>query len=188
MAAWRTPLTVIAVVLTASCASSADSAGTGGLRSGGSSATGTAVSFDAFVASLSSARYQDYATGSGARVRDQAAFQEMRNYLQTMYQDTVVSHSYTDVGGGVFDCVRQGRPTASAPAPAPATVPTTAPATVPSGAASSAASGAAGCPQGSVPTRRITLDDLVRFPTLQDFLGKSPGGGGLPPIPSSSAS
>ena len=101
----------------------------------------------------------------------------MRNFLQTMYQGTVVLHSYTDVGGGVFDCIRQGRPSASAPAAA----------TAPGGAASSAASGAATCPQGSVPTRRVTLDDLVRFPMLQDFLGKSPGGGGLPPIPSSSA-
>jgi hypothetical protein len=152
------------------------------MRSDGSSASGTAVSFDAFVASVSSARYQDYATRSDSRVRDQAAFQEMRTYLQNRYQGAVVSNSYTD-GGGVFDCVRQGRLSASAPAPA----------TVPSGAASSAvstastASGAAGCPQGSVPTRRLTLDDLVRFPTLQDFLGKSPGGGGLPPIPSSSA-
>ena len=51
MAAWRTPLAVVAVMLTASCASSANSAGTGGMRSSGSSATGTAVSFDAFVAS-----------------------------------------------------------------------------------------------------------------------------------------
>ena len=37
------------------------------------------------------------------------------------------------------------------------------------------------CPPGTIPMRRVTLEDLTRFPTLRDFFRKGPRGAGRPP-------
>jgi Neprosin len=37
------------------------------------------------------------------------------------------------------------------------------------------------CPPGTIPMRRVTLEDLSRFETLQDFFRKGPRGAGVPP-------
>jgi hypothetical protein len=37
------------------------------------------------------------------------------------------------------------------------------------------------CPEGTVPVRRVTLEDLTRFDTLQDFFSKGPQGAGRRP-------
>jgi hypothetical protein len=140
-----------------------------------------AVPFATFLASVSAAKYEDYAGLPGARVRDAAAFQQMREFVLTKYQGASVMRTFADGGGGVFDCVRQaGDP---APVPPPVSTPPGA-AAEPSGTRAASVS-AGSCPDGSVPTRRIALTDLVRFPTLQDYLGKAPGGGQLPPLPPS---
>jgi hypothetical protein len=163
-----------AVLLTAGCASSAGSAngdgvpanGGGGTVAAGTASGGSAAaeSFDAFLAGVSAATYQDYANEPGARVRDSSAFQQMRAYLLDRYRNVRVAGSFTDAGGSVFDCVQQ------------------------STAASGTTDAAGGCPAGSIPMRRITLSDLVRFPTLQEFFSKSPGGTGQLPLPPSSPS
>lgn len=146
---WR--WTLAAVLLTAGCASSVSPA------AGGSPSA--ADRFAAFLASVSAARYQNYAGKPGVRVRDADTFEQMRAYILTRYQGAQVAQTFVDGDGAVFDCIRQAT------------------------AASSAARTAAGCPPGTVPTRRITLSDLVRFPTLQQFFGKSPGGTGQLPLP-----
>ena len=181
---WRWPLALVAIVFATSCAAQS---GAGGGRTQSTTSGGpAAVPFASFLASVSAAKYGDYAGTPGARVRDSAAVQQMREFLLTKYQGAQVARTFSDSGGGVFDCVRQAEETASAPTPA----------STPPGAESDATgtrAGAAGttgtCPDGSVPTRRIALTDLVRFPTLQDYLGKAPGGGQLPtpPSPSSTA-
>jgi hypothetical protein len=107
-----------------------------------------------FLAGVRSARYADYAGKPGTQVASEPAFEEMRRYVLDRYGTAPVSRSYL-LGGATFDCVG----TASAPA------------------------ADAGCPPGTAPVRRVTLAELARFPTLQAFLGKDPGGGGLPPVP-----
>jgi hypothetical protein len=114
-----------------------------------------AVPFADFVAGVQRARYSDFAGKPGTEVRSEAAFEEMRRYLLDRYATARVSHSYVQ-DGATFDCAGSGGP-------------------APSGSA---------CPAGTVPVRRVTLAELVRFPTLQSFLGKDPGGGALPPVPS----
>jgi len=116
---------------------------------------GAAVPFADFLAGVRSARYGDYAGKPGTAVRNEAAFEEMRRYLLDRYATARVGTSLV-LGDATFDCV---------------------------GAGGSGPSGNA-CPPGTVPVRRVTLTELVRFPTLQSFLGKDPGGGGLPPVPS----
>ena len=108
------------------------------------------------VAQVAAARYADYAGRPGVAVRDEAAFEEMRGYLTERYRGADAAGTIT-VAGAVFDCLRQ-------------------PAASPSGPGAPA-----GCPAGHVPVRRVTLDDLVKFRTLADFLGKGPGGEALPP-------
>jgi hypothetical protein len=110
---------------------------------------------------VSSATYQEYAGQPGAQVRDSSAFQQMRAYILAKYQGVRVTRSITDADGGVFDCVQ--RPSATS-------------------------SPAGTCPPGSIPMRRITLADLVRFPTLQQFFNKGPGGTGQLPVPPSPSS
>jgi len=186
---WRSPLALVAIVFATSCAAQS---GVGGGSAQGTPGAGASapVPFASFLAGVSAASYQDYAGKPETRVRDSAAFRQMREFLLTKYQGTRVARTFTDSGGGVFDCVQLAGGTASAP-PSAATPPGTG---TGSGAGSGTGapgtrSGSAGpCPDGSVPTRRITLIDLVRFPTLQDYFGKAPGGGQLPMPPSPSTS
>ena len=98
----------------------------------------------------------------------------MRSYLLDRYGNTSVVASYAS-GGVVFDCVRLAG--TARPAPTPASPPTGA-------TARATATAQHACPAGTVPVRRVTLEQLARFPTLQSFLSKDGGGGGLPPIPS----
>lgn len=135
----------------------------------------SSVPFGDFVGGLNSARYADYAGRPGVAVRDEAAFEEMRGHLLRQYGSAIVldTVSLMDV---VLDCLRSDRFPGTPPPPQTpplAQVPQDSPAT-----------NASLCPAGSVPVRRVTLDEMVRFPTLADFLGKGPAGGGVPPATS----
>jgi hypothetical protein len=159
VARWPIAALAAAVILTtAACAGTSGTEGTVGTASTDNSSAAT-VPFNAFLASVSSATYQDYAGQPGVQVHNPSQFQPMRAYILSRYQGIQVTRSFTDADGAVFDCVQQP----------------------------SAATGPSGlCPTGTIPMRRITLSDLVRFPTLQQFLGKAPGGGQLPPAPNPS--
>jgi hypothetical protein len=168
------PMAMIIILLATSCAASSGAAHDG-MRNASASDSVMTVPFDAYLASVSAATYQEYADKPGVQVRDSTEFQQMRTFVLTKYQAAHVSRSYTDSGGGVFDCVQQGGSLAPAPASAPAGAV--------AGQSAPATSPTVGCAEGSVPTRRITLDDMVRFPTLRDYLGKSPDGSGQLPVP-----
>jgi hypothetical protein len=133
---------------------------------GGKDPAGT-VPFDLFLEGVRSASYRDYAGHPATRARDQQAFEEMRNFLLARYQGAHVVRSYA-AGGAVFDCIER----VGAPADPPA------PASAPAGSSGTyAASGQTqACPDGTVPVRRLTLHDLVRFATLRQYLAKGPGG------------
>jgi hypothetical protein len=177
-------------------------AGVGGCARAGDAGDGSARTADApppsavaviplatLVAGVASARYADYAGRSGIAVRNEAAFEEMRRYLVDRYASATAAQSVTS-DGVVFDCIRQpGGVSPATPVPEAATTAaaTTAAAVTATTAVAPGATDApaspvpALCPNGTVPVRRVTLDDLVRFPTLGDFLGKGPGRDGLPP-------
>jgi hypothetical protein len=115
----------------------------------------------------------------------------MRSHILEMYRGVSASHTFMDEYGGIFDCV----PIEQQPAlrgstesiPEAPDLPT-----VPSGdevdqrdyARSSPLSpdrtdsygNAMNCPDGTVPVRRLTLEDLTRFETLRDFFRKGPRG------------
>jgi hypothetical protein len=110
------------------------------------------IAFAEFIARARSASLADFGRGGDCRVRDAAAFAEMRAHLLERYREAVVVRSLL-IDGQTFDCVAGPGGVA-----------------VPSGEEM-------GCPAGSIPVRRITLEEMVRFETLRDFLRKAPGSG-----------
>jgi hypothetical protein len=139
----------------------------------GQTANTSFIPFAKFKADLSASHMQDFARRQGAAVRDTASFEEMRHYLLNIYDGVTVGHSFA-LDAQVFDCVPvmqqpgvrlNGITTLDTPPPPPAMQP-----------------GVEGverhpglCAAGTIPMRRITLDEMTRFATLQQFLHKSEG-------------
>jgi hypothetical protein len=145
------------------------------------------------------------------RVANDHALVEMRRHILNLYKGVHVTHSFLQ-GALTFDCIPiEQQPSVRllglkdiAPPPAfPAGVEAAAPAG--SSPAAFSQSGepkeaslvldaspdpfgnATSCEAGTVPIRRITLEQMSEFPNLRAFLGKSPGGSGAPPLPSESS-
>lgn len=130
------------------------------------------VPFAEFVADVSAAEYREYRSRPEAKVADAAAFEEMRQYLLDRYRDADVVDSYA-TNGLIFDCTTtQGD---AVPPPSAAPPPGSAPASGDSGESAVAPNGPS-CPDGTVPVARVTLEQLVRFETVDDFMAKGPGG------------
>lgn len=131
------------------------------------------------------------------------ALEEMKGHILKLYDKVEAPHSFMEEGGAIYDCIpvesqpglrgsRGGVPKAPDAPPAE-----------PEG--SHAAGGphetwkanliasplgpdrkdrhgnVMHCPPGTIPMRRVTLEDLSRFPTLRDFFQKGPRGAGRPP-------
>jgi hypothetical protein len=156
------------------------------------------VPFSEFVNGLSVAPADAYVGRSGAAVKSTAAFEEMRQHLVSMYSGVEVEHSFVQ-GNQVFDCVpihdqpgmrTQHAKTVPEPPPSP-----------PGGVfrqgddsgspqvheTQSTMGGldplgnAQECEEGTIPMRRLTLEELTRFETLQDYFAKNPQAGGHRP-------
>jgi hypothetical protein len=152
------------------------------------SGPGQFVSFKDFMASTAAADSADYLTRSTSQVKDNATFEQMRQHILTMYQGVEVNHSYLS-SSQYFDCVpTQQQPSVrllgvkmiAQPPPAAAFIESgvrTPPFVGAEQLASSAQFDAFGnptrCEENTIPMRRITLDELSRFKTLQDFFKKS---------------
>jgi hypothetical protein len=149
------------------------------------------VAFQSFVSETRAAAPVDYLGKDQARVRDANAFGEMKAYVLDLYRGVQVRHSFAESGHAV-DCVpleqqpglrgaseadkRSARnPDKAAPAP---TIQETRPVpgrthsldlTLHAGKRDAYGNDMA-CPRGTIPMRRVTLQEIVRFPTLADFL------------------
>jgi Neprosin len=141
-----------------------------------------------FLRSVRTAEFASYAALPQARVRDTAAFEEMRAHILSRYADVEVVHSFTDSADQVFDCVPEQQHPSSRAAPS---VASPQPPDLPDAEGSQPAPPGARhvepqlspdqvdafgnqrwCPAGTVPLRRITLDELARFETLQQSFRK----------------
>jgi hypothetical protein len=157
---------------------------------------GGADSFRDFVDETKEAQPDDYLGQPGVRVIDDAAFDRMKQYLLDRYKGVHVTHSFTGAHGEAVDCIPlseqmslKGEKGVEYRVPP---VPTVLSTPIPP-----KAEGAAGttrerkwldislkqgerdaegneryCKENTIPVRRVTLDDLVRFPTLEDFFHK----------------
>jgi hypothetical protein len=133
------------------------------------------ISFADFIRDVKQADAHEFLTRPNSKVRDLAAFEEMRQYVLTLYRGVCVRHSYV-VGSQTVDCVLisqqrslQGRSSEIAPEPPEPRTPTP-----PRNSY---------CEGHTIPMRRITLEQLFHFKTLSAFLAKSPNGSGRAPIP-----
>ena len=126
------------------------------------------------------------------------AFMEMKEYLIKHYAGIEVLHSYIDENGSIFDCVPIGQQASAkesrqkvAKAPDLPTIESktsakyerkTNPIQAPLRQDRKDRFGnAMFCPPGTIPKRRITLEELARFKTLRNFFQKSPLGSSPPP-------
>jgi hypothetical protein len=162
------------------------------------------VPFKSFVESTKAANVSDYAARSTSKVKDTAAFEEMRQHILNLYQRVEVSHSFV-LDGDHLDCV----PTQQQPAvrmlglKSIATVP---PASVllqgprvssdhgesthePTGITSQLGpdtqfdefGNSRRCEDNTIPMRRVTLEETCRFATLKNFFEARPDGSGHAP-------
>jgi hypothetical protein len=160
---------------------------------------GQFVPFAEFLKRVRTATFADYAKREGSRVRDSAAFEEMRRHILTMY-DGVKQVSTFVVGDDYFDCITvETQPSLRLrglrePAPAPKGSANAgygggkppgevraAPSPLTEGLADRFGNKVS-CPNGSIPMERLTLERLTRYETLRQFFSKDgKGGGELPP-------
>lgn len=169
---WLGLLATLALFIIVACGSNSSTGG-----SNTTSSSSTLVPFDTFLQNVSHAQYSDYSSLPTAKVQDEQAFNQMRDYILKLYTGRQVANSYI-VNGRSFDCLVNTSVSKQANPPAP------------SGSQGSAnnsgqanTSTSSHCKTGTIPMERVTLERLVQFPTLQAFLGKGPGNSSAPPIP-----
>ena len=162
-------------------------------------------SLNAFIESLQSERFAEFAPRAESRVAHEDAFSEMREHILGLYEGVEAPHSFMDETGAIFDCIPvEQQPSLRGSAEAVPVAPDLPPppdqrGEIPAGVAdqderrdnladsaltpdrSDAYGNVMHCPEGTIPMRRVTLEDLTRFETLQDFFAKGPRGAARPP-------
>src|SRR6202045_585426 len=141
--------------------------------------------YSAFVRQIQEARAADYIGQRGVYVQNAVAFYEMRSYLENYYAGMTASRSFL-AGEQMVDCVplaqhpalRHSRALA-APPPDDYVDDGDSPGITESAPnARGEGHGARGnverCASGTIPLRRITLDEMTKFRTLKEFLHKAP--------------
>ena len=134
----------------------------------------------------------------GIKVANEDAFTDMQDHILTLYENTEAQHSFVDETGAVYDCIpaeqqpslrgsRGGIPSApDAPKHEAAhNSDDERPDSLidsPLGLDKKDQFGnIMHCPEGTIPMRRVTMEQLARFETLTDFFRKSQGANGRPP-------
>jgi hypothetical protein len=132
-----------------------------------------------------------------------AEFESMRKHILGLYRGVKVAHTFVTADGHHVDCIPieqqptlrhpalKGHVIQTVPPPNPAPAPPPAgglqgPGT-PMGVTPHLVKGKHDeygnemfCPEGTIPMRRLTLEEMTRFKTLKEFFRKSPGGDGHP--------
>lgn len=162
--------------------------------------------FNQFLAAVADATHGEFATRSMSKVAREDAFTEMKAHVLRLYENVEVPHSFVDENGSVFDCIpieqQPALRNAREPVPQAPDVPYVAQAEgrgVPDERNDRHVPSQLGpdrrdrygnvmqCPTGTIPMRRVTLEDLSRFENLRGFLRKGPSGDAEPPRANSTA-
>ena len=148
------------------------------------------VPFQQFVEVLHTARPEQYLNVPYSKIASEQPFSEIQSYLTNYYASIESDHSFVDPNGSVFDCFPVEkqfslRDKKGGIAKAP-DLPTG-----PKALASPAKrivqlhadlhdqfGNRMLAPEGTIPVRRLTIEDLARFSTLHEFFQKSPGSSG----------
>jgi hypothetical protein len=156
-----------------------------------------------FRDSVSSAKYAALLSRPESKVAHEDAFAEMKGHILKLYEKTEARNSFVDESGAIWDCIPIEQQPALRGSKGSIPKAPDAPPTMPGGP--QAAGGPheewkehritspldadqedrhgnmMHCPPGTIPMRRVTMEDLSRFPTLRDFFRKGPRGAGRPP-------
>lgn len=147
------------------------------------------ISHDAFARITADANLNHYRHYPHVRVAGAGAFKEMQDYIAARNANVDVIHSFEDASGQVFDCIPieqqpalHGNPHAIAKPPDLTTAGRGRQPRLGAPAAPNPLSGAPldrhGNPQqapaGTIPVRRVTLEELIRFQDLRTFFRKHP--------------
>jgi hypothetical protein len=145
---------------------------------------GKVIPFKDFLASLKSARAASFVGRTDAKLQDAGAFAQMRAHLLGMYDGVSAARSFA-LDGQIFDCiprmqqpsVRQLGLSGIATPPPTASGDTVSEDSLPAAEKSVDAFGnARQCAAGTIPMRRITLQELSHYRTLAEFFRKYPPG------------
>ena len=157
------------------------------------------TSLKAFVDSIQSAKHAAFAQMAESKVAHEDAFADMKAHILKLYDKTEAPHSFMDESGAIFDCIPvEQQPSLKGSSGAVPKAPDAPHAEVASGGPQdekkdSLIASPLGtdkkdkhgnvmhCPAGTIPMRRVTLEELTRFGTFKDFFRKGPRGAGRPP-------
>lgn len=147
-------------------------------------------SFASFLESVQAASFDTYSGREEVQVRDQDAFTEMQNYILGLYRGVEVIHSFVDANGQIFDCIPiEQQPALKAAPGQPPRLPPDIPPVAERADSVIPRAGVASheqpkerdrygnvtqCPAGSIPMRRITLEEVARSQTVRHYHQKGP--------------
>ncbi|MGC2110092.1 MAG: neprosin family prolyl endopeptidase [Candidatus Korobacteraceae bacterium] len=144
------------------------------------------VSFNNFLSNTASSTAGSYVGQNGYAVQDTSTFQQMQQYILSLYQGAQVSQSFL-LAGQYFDCipiqeqpsyVQLGLSSVASPPPDLSSTDeadTFSPQLGP-GDQTDQFGDSTTCAAGTIPMRRITIGELSSFATLQDFFSKHTDG------------
>lgn len=156
------------------------------------------VSHQQFIATTQKATFADYAKRPGAKVANEKEFLKMKNHVLSMYEGVMVKNSFVMEGNGYVDCIdaktqpslRRGGKQLTIETPPNAAPVEERPQELKAQPVQPMLSrekkdrfgNVMFCESGFIPLRRITLDELTRFETLEDYFNKfgKAGTSGLP--------
>ncbi|MDB5091482.1 MAG: hypothetical protein JWR09_5476 [Mucilaginibacter sp.] len=145
------------------------------------------IPFQQFVESLHAVKHKDLMEKASFANKTNDVFEEMRQHLTDYYKQVESTHSFRDHTRQVWDCVPINKQPAAFRHKEPPAKPRAIPGkhTEPQAENLHRSAFTIGeedeednpraCPEGCVPIRRLTLDELGRFHTLQDYFRKTPG-------------
>ena len=147
------------------------------------------VPFRNFIDQTVTADASDYLSRPDSKVKDAAAFEEMRKHILNMYRDVDVNHSFVQ-DSAHYDCVpveqqpavrRYGIKKIATPPPDSILHKTADEASLIAPASQQdsenpfdAFGNSVHCEDQTIPMRRLTLETMTRFHTLKQFFQKSP--------------
>src|SRR5579862_2573991 len=153
--------------------------------------------FREFLDDVSKAKLDTLAPHAATKVKESSSLEEMRTHILNHYKGDEAQHSFVDANGSVFDCIPveqqpslRGKGSAAKAPDLPIAKVQAGPTDdrkakqieAPLGAGKKDAEGnAMECPEGTIPLRRLRLEDMARFENLHQFFQKSPAGNEISP-------
>ena len=157
---------------------------------------------DIHLAHVTEAKLEHYMALPGVKVKNEAEFNKMKAHLLSLYKNVQVTHTFVGHGGNHIDCIPiEQQHGAVAEVKRGHKIQHTAPDhhAMPKHGDAKKHPAVEGvplqmkkglkdkfgkemvCPEGSIPMRRVTLDQMTKFHTLNDFFQKHHGGSKRPP-------